>query len=67
MGLPDEEIERFQNHQMECLTRNGNLISGRIVGFELAANRPNMICGFTTQDGEKVGFGNIQKLTVKFE
>ncbi len=64
MFMPDEDIRGFKNHLMECQTKSGLKVSGKIVNFELAANEPHLICGFIMQNGERVGFGNVQKLTI---
>ena len=64
MFMPDEDIRGFKNHLMECQTKSGLQVSGKIVNFELAANEPHLICGFIMQNGERVGLENIQKLTL---
>lgn len=64
MFLSDDEIRQFLHQEIECQTKKGLLISGKITNFELAANTPNHICGFIMQNGNRVGFGSIQKLTI---
>lgn len=63
LSLTDDEIKRWKDHKVKIRLSDGSTIIDYITGFNVAANTPNLICGFILKS-QNISFHKITHITI---
>ena len=65
MFMEDRDVRGFLNQIITCTTKQDGKVVGRVINFEVAANDPNLICGFILDNGQRISYGAINNLEIE--